>query len=75
MCRILKKFLIVALIAALFLVQGSEGAAALSKGIPDNDTTASTLIVYGNSHSQVSVSCCGFNVCSVFWYKSTKVQC
>ncbi|WPT15435.1 High-affinity nitrate transporter-activating protein 2.1 [Picochlorum sp. SENEW3] len=40
MCRILNKFLIVALIAALFLVQGSEGAAALSKGIPDNDTTA-----------------------------------
>lgn len=41
MCRILKKCLFV-VVVTLFLVHGSEGAAALSKSIPDNDTTAST---------------------------------
>lgn len=43
MHRFLKNLLVVAVFAGLFLVQGSEGAAALSKSIPDNDTTASTL--------------------------------
>ncbi len=55
MYRIVKKFLVVALIAAACLVHDSEGAAALSKGIPDNDTTTSTLILRHSQHSYVTL--------------------
>ena len=51
MSRILKKLLLVVLVTALFLVHESEGAAALSKSISDNDTTASTLIYYSFTHN------------------------
>jgi hypothetical protein len=41
MTPFLKKLVVLASVAVLFLVPCSEAAAALSNSIPDNDTTAS----------------------------------